>query len=161
MKKTLALVGQQGVGKTTLANFLKEKGVVTVFVEDIKDITEGHQKEQNEQAQTKKIIERIRSVDADTVVIDDIKKISQIKELKKNFSVRVLAITCDDKIRLERLLAKKPSLAEKRNILLDEKKTYDIFKLVNQADMKIDNSGGMKELYETANRVFRSLLSDS
>lgn len=154
MKKVFCLVGLQGSGKTEFSSFFENKISVTDIIK--KFLEKKNQKSNEflikqtyymnlrdkEDLLTKRIIDETTNSKHNEIVLDDIKTKKQINELKKYFDVKIIAVYSNDKNRFDRLKGK----FKTESILTWEKYKFDIYILQNQADYRIFNDSGLKDL---------------
>lgn len=154
MKKVFCLVGLQGAGKTEFSSFFENKisvtDIIKKFLEDKKQKPNEFLTKQTyymnlrdkEELLTKRIIDEITNSKHNEIILDDIKTKKQVIELKKYFDIKIIGIYSNDKNRFDRLKGK----FKTESILTWEKYIFDIYVLQNQADYRIFNNNGLKDL---------------
>lgn len=169
-KLIIGFVGQAGSGKGTAANLLHEKygAVVFTFSDILTDILnrlyipssrdnlinmsitlrQGF----GQNILAKAMSRQIDNSTADMVVVDGIRRIEDIEDLKLNPAFHFIEIMVDPKIRFERLKERnqKPGEAEmtwEDFLAVSQKETeLTIAKVAEQAEIKITNEGDIQAL---------------
>lgn len=172
MKIILGFVGDLAGGKGTICKYLNEKYGANAyrFSTMIRDILDRLYIEQNrknlqnlstilrqnfgEDVMSKVIAEDAKNDKNDLVLIEGIRRPTDISYLKENPGFHLIYITADPKIRWERLVkrAENPGDTEKtyEQFLEDEKAEADclIKDLGKTAEFIINNNGTLEEFYQ-------------
>lgn len=166
----ICLVGFQGSGKTLVGknfeNALYVTDIVRKFLEKKKitlddEITKDTyylNLYKKENILTKHIIDKLLLQSKNNpayIFVDDIKTKSQIKELKKYFSVKIVSIEAHKKDRIKRLSELGFEISK---IFQWEEYLFDIRILQNQADYRVLNYGNLKKFSADINEMKNSWL---
>jgi dephospho-CoA kinase len=180
-KITIGLVGEIGSGKTTVANYLKERyqAVLFSFSGMLRDVLKRLYLEESrsnmqilstilrqnfsQDLMSKVIMRDVKQAKASLVVTEAIRRPSDTAYLKQLPRFYVMAIQTDAKTRYQRLRNRSENPD-------DQTKTWEEFKkdaiaeseqkireIAQQADFTIDNSGTMEELYKQVNKIVKLL----
>ncbi len=181
----IGIVGEKGSGKETCAKFLaqyiKDKKVVHITFSDILSETLAlwsiertrHNLQQlaivmNEKfglgTLTNAVSARIKATDADIIVLDGVRWLSDEKMIREFPKNMIVYVTAPPEVRYERTKARKVYVGEATasyETFLEEEKVrteLDIPKIAANADVTIDN-GGTLEAFEQKVKEFCQTLS--
>lgn len=173
----IALTGHPASGKGKAAGYLKKKYQARTFrfsailMDMLKrlhlEITRennvimsaGLRKYFGEDILSKAMAEDINKAKNGVIVIDGVRRAADIKYLKNRKNFYLVGITADPKIRYKRQLLRKekPDDAKKtfKKFLKEHKSVSDknVESLIRQADIKINNDGGLKKLHEQIDQI--------
>lgn len=180
-KKIIGLVGPIASGKGTVKNYLQDKYGAVEFrfssiLRDALDILGIEQKRDNmialstwgrenfgkdllAKAMTKKIL----TSDKQIIVIDGIRRLSDIEHIKDLPGFHMLAIDASPEIRYKRSVERNenPGDAEKSYeiFLKDHEKETELTipETMVAAEKVIDNSGNLEELYQTLDEIMANI----
>ena len=177
-KKVIAISGMPGAGKGVAAQAAIQLGLTVLTLGDvIREETERRGLEptpknvgnvmldvraaEGAAAVAKRLMPKVEAVESSTVVVEGIRSLHELAELKSRFEVVSVAIHASPGSRFQRLLSRGRS---------DDPKTFDIFQerdfreldvgigqVIALADVILLNEGAMSEL-ESAFRDFISKL---
>lgn len=166
-------------GKGTIAKYLEEKYGADTFrfssiLRDVLDRLYVPQSRENFQKLvpaildlygtdllSKAIAQDVTKSKAEIIVVDGIRRFPDIEHLKKIPGFQLVAVDVDAKIRYQRLVLRNenPGDAEKTwEQFLEEHKAateIDIPKLMEAADINIDNNGTLADLYRQLDELFK------
>lgn len=169
-KLIIGFVGQAGSGKGTAANLLHEKYGATVFTfssiltdilnrlflpssrDNLVNMSITLRQGFGQNILAKAMSRQIENSTSDIVVVDGIRRIDDIEDLKSNPNFHFIEIVVDPKIRFERLKKRnqKPGEAEmswEDFLAVGQKETeLTIAKVAEQANIKLDNEGDLLAL---------------
>jgi len=180
-KIIMGLVGEIGSGKTTVANYLKERyhAVLFSFSGMLRDILKRLYLEQSrsnmqtlstilrqnfsQDLMSKVIMQDVKQANASLIVTEAIRRPSDTAYLKELPHFYVIAIHADAKTRYQRLTARSENPDDKT-------KTWDQFKseaeaeseqkiieIAHHADFTIDNNGSLEKLYKQIDDIISSI----
>lgn len=172
-QRVIGVVGEMGAGKTTIANYLKEKhGAVSfrfsgmlrdmlrrihVPVEraNMQALSTFVRSHFGEDIMSKVVAKDVQESDADLIVTEGIRRPSDIDFLKELPNFKLIAVRVDPRTRFERITAR----TENKD---DRSKTWEQFQkdssqeseqqvtaIEEMADIIIDNNGTLDELHMT------------
>jgi dephospho-CoA kinase len=172
----LAITGMPGCGKGEAARVAKSMGYPVVsFGDVIRDEVERRKlpptpvnmaavsnwfHKSREPLMVKRLLKKIpKSAHRKRfIVLDGPRSPGQMRLLKKNFNVYVLAIVLPDKLRRRRQLARgRPDLGTMRDVLARDRReaSYGIKKVIAGADRKISNARSMSEFRGKLRKFFK------
>lgn len=178
-RKIFGLTGLMACGKGTVAKYLVEKNGAAGFrfstiVRDILDRLYLPQSRENFQKMVPILLEGfgtdllskimaqdVMKSDKKIIVIDGIRRFPDIEHLKKIPGFKLVAIEVDAKIRYQRLVARGENAGDSEKTweqFLEEHKAateIDIPKLMEAADIKINNNGSIEELYKQLDNLVK------
>jgi dephospho-CoA kinase len=182
MNKFIGLTGLNASGKGTVADFLKEKGydyfsLSDVVREEASKLGLDHsrenlifsgnklRKELGPAVFAKRIIEKINCLRPSKAVIDSIRNIAEIKELRMLPGFKLIAVCAPVKVRFERAKKRSRIGFEKtleEFILVEQKENssdpdkQQLFECLKAADITINNAGTVGELKDEVEQlIFR------
>lgn len=171
-KLIIGFVGQAGSGKGTAANLLHEKYGAVVFTfssiltdilnrlylpssrDNLVNMSVTLRQGFGQNILAKAMSRQIENSTADVVVVDGIRRLEDIEDLKSNPKFHFIEIVVDPKQRFERLKKRnqKPGEAEmtwEGFLAVGQMETeLTIAKVAEQADIKLNNEGDMQALEE-------------
>lgn len=178
--KTIGLTGLNASGKGTVADYLKEKGYVYYSLSDIvreeatvlgldhsrENLIYTGNKLRDEHGASilaARIVEKINLQKPDLTVIDSIRNLAEIRELRKKQGFFLIGVDAPVEIRFERsknrgrigfekTLKDFIEIEEKENSLDPNKQ--QLFECLKKADAVIQNNGTIKDL----NKKIKSIL---
>ena len=172
MQLVIGLIGEKGSGKQTFVNFFKEIAsdltirqvrfsdilAQTLLIWDIPNTRANLQKLaiiMNDGFSTKALAHaaqfNIQSDSAQVIILDGVRRDSELKIVKKQKGSLLIYITADVKVRFERLKKRSEKVGEiglSLKQFMDEEKVQtelEIPKLGARADLKMDNNGTLAE----------------
>ncbi len=108
------------------------------------------------------IAEDVKKIDTEIIVIDGVRRISDIEFLKELPNFILISIDADPKIRYERMVKRNENKG-------DDKKTYESFLKDHEADsdyevpivmktakLELDNNGNLESLYKQIDKIVNS-----
>ncbi len=134
-KRIVAISGMPGAGKGIAAEAAKQLGLTVLVLGDvIRDETERRGLDPNPKnvgnvmlqlradegpaAVAKRLLPKVEAVQASTVIVEGIRSLHELTELRSKFDVITVAIHASPKTRFQRLLSRGRS---------DDPKTWDVF----------------------------------
>ncbi len=141
----IGITGAFGSGKSTAANFFEEKGfkkiILSSFLEEeakrrgirnitrkiLQDIGNEWREKYGGGILAKKANIFLKNKKAEKIVVDGIRNLAEIEELKKNNNFVLIAVVANRKIRFERL----------KNLRRREKLTWDLFQKLDKKDLGV------------------------
>lgn len=178
-KIILGFVGDLAGGKGTIAKYLKEKYGVNayrfstmlrdilgrIYLDDTRDHMQTLSKILRENfgqdVMSKVIAKDVENDDNNLIVVDGIRRPTDITYLKEIPGFHLIYVTADSKIRWERLVkrAENPDDTTKKyeDFLEDEQAEADklIKELGAKAEITIDNNGTMDELFAQVEKILQ------
>ena len=170
-KKVITLVGMPGAGKSSCVDYLKEKGLPSVYfggitLEEIKkrglDVTpeneklvrEGIRKEEGKDAYAKRIVSQVKelfSQDQTLVVADGLYSWSEYKVFKEEFgdNALIIAIAAARNLRHERLASRQVRPMTDKEVTAREYAEIENIEKggpIANADFTILNNGAVEEM---------------
>jgi dephospho-CoA kinase len=187
MKLIIGLTGEKGGGKQTFADYLKKispKKVVHLRTSDIlaetlllwsiptTRINLQHlaiimDQEYGQGTLTKAIEQRIKTTDAEIIILDAIRWVSDLKLLRSFPRNLLVYITADLETRFLRLREKSEKVKESglsfKQFLNEEhqKTEIDIPRIAKKADVKIINDGSYSSLKNQVEQFYKELVPHS
>lgn len=179
-KLIIGFVGQAGSGKGTAAHLLQEKYNATVFTfsdiltdilnrlflpstrDNLVNMSITLRQGFGQNILAKAMSRQIDNSQADIVVVDGIRRLEDIEDLRTNPNFHLIEITVDPKIRFERLKKRnqKPGESEmtwEEFLAVGQKETeVTIAKVAEQAQIKLNNEGEIKELEAQLQKLIES-----
>lgn len=176
-KKIFGVTGLMACGKGTVAKYFAEKYGADTFrfstiLRDVLDRLYLPQSRENFQKMTpmlldlfgtdllsKIIAQDVAKSKKDIIIVEGIRRFPDIEYLKKLPGFKLLAVEVDAKIRYQRLVVRNenPGDAEKTwEQFLEEHKAateINIPKLMETADIKINNDGTLEDLYKQLDKL--------
>lgn len=176
-KRIFGLTGLMACGKGTVAKYLVEKYGAESFrfstiVRDVLDRLYLEKSRANFQKMVPILLEGfgtdllskimaqdVLKLDKNIIVVDGIRRFPDIEHLKKIPGFKLVAIEVEAKTRYQRLVARNenPGDAEKTwEQFLEEHQAateIDIPKLMEAADIKINNNGSLEDLYKQLDQL--------
>lgn len=177
-KQIIGITGPFGSGKSTAALFFQEKGYkiasLSAFLEkeaskrklsitrkNLQDIGNEWRKKYGSGALVKEAINIFKG--SDKIVIDGIRNIGEIDEIRKHKDSLIIAIVADRKLRLERLkkLKRRENLTKKlfdkldsRDLGIGEKNTgLQVAFCIALADVFVDSNETIKEFRDRLKKI--------
>lgn len=181
MKIILGFVGDLAGGKGTICKYLNDKYQANAYrfstmLRDVLDRMYVPQSRENlqkistllrqnfgEDVMSKVIAEDVKNDENDIVMVEGIRRPTDITYLRENPGFHLIYITADPKIRWERLVkrAENPGDTEKtyEEFLEDEKAEADnmIKSLGQTAEFTINNNGTFEEFYNQTEEIIKKL----
>lgn len=178
-KLIIGFVGQAGSGKGTAANLLREKYGAVVFTfsdilidilnrlflpssrDNLVNMSITLRQEFGQNVLAKAMSKQIENSTADVIVVDGIRRLEDIDDLKLNPKFHLIEIVVDPKVRFERLKQRnqKPGEAEmtwEGFLAVGQMETeVSIAKVAEQAQIKLNNEGDMKALEEKLDELVK------
>ncbi|MBU2542419.1 AAA family ATPase [Patescibacteria group bacterium] len=184
MKIIIGLVGEIATGKTTVTDYLKSKHNAVSFrfsdmLRDILDrlyieksrinmqkISTAVRQNYGDDTMSRVIAEDVKNSNENFIIIEGIRRPSDVTYLKKLPEFKFIAINTDEKTRWERLTQRSENPD-------DQAKTWEQFQkdglqeaegkvkeISDQADYIIDNNGAFEELYRQVDEIIKKCNSD-
>lgn len=178
-KKIIGLTGMIASGKGTVKKYIVEKygakdcrfstalrDVLTRIDEEIsresmQKISQVLRENYGQNILAKIIAKDVREIDSDIIVIDGVRRLSDIEYLKDIPGFVLIRIEADPKIRYERMVKRNENKG-------DDKKTFEKFLKDHEADsdrevpetmqnatIAIDNNGDLESLYRQIEEILR------
>jgi len=184
-KIIIGLVGQIACGKGTVAKYLeKQHGAgkyrFSTILRDIMERLYLKESRKNisllskiirenfgEDALTKTIINEVKNDDNNLIVIDGIRRLEDVKLLRKIKGFILVRVVADPKKRYKRLVSRAENAgdAEKtyEEFLRDQEREADaqIPEVMSQADEEINNDGTYEELLRQTEKLYQKLLKNN
>lgn len=185
-KFIIGITGAFGSGKSTAASFFESKGfkkiILSSFLEEeaknqgvgkitrkiLQDIGNEWRKKYGSGVLAKKALALLKKDKTDRYVIDGIRNVGEIDELRKNDAFVLLAIITDRRIRFERLrkLKRRELLTwelftklDRRDLGLGQKKTgLQVAACIALADVFIENNGSMEGFKKKLERSLKRMV---
>lgn len=182
-KFIIGITGAFGSGKSTAASFFESKGfkkiILSSFLEEearkcrvgkitrktLQDIGNEWRKKYGSGVLAKKALALFKKDKTDRCVIDGIRNVGEIDELRKNDAFVLLAIIADRRIRFERLrkLKRRELLTwelftklDRRDLGLGQKKTgLQVAACIALADVFIENNGSMGDFKKKIRTILK------
>jgi dephospho-CoA kinase len=175
-KRVIAISGMPGSGKGLAAEAAKQLGLEVLVLGDvIREETERRgleptpknvgkvmlqlRADEGPASVAKRLLPKVEAIQSSVVVVEGIRSLSELTELKSRFEVVTVAVQSSPKTRFERLLSRNRS---------DDPKTWDVFHerdirelevglgdVIALADILVINEGTMSELQSK----FKDLIS--
>lgn len=176
-KIILGLVGDLAAGKGTIAKYLQEKNGASTYKfstmlrdmldriyvektrENLQSISTFLRENYGQDLMSKVIAKDVANDTGNIIVVDGIRRPTDISYLKELEGFRLIYITADQKTRWERLVKREENPG-------DDKKTFEEFcrdeqaeperliqELGKEAEVRIDNDGSVEELYTTIEKI--------
>jgi dephospho-CoA kinase len=182
MKKIIGLVGPIASGKDVAKKYIEEKyGAESVkFSQMLRDVLnrlripierENMQKLSlslienfGDDIFSKNIIEDANTKESDIVILDGVRRLSDISTVKKEGNFILIGVTADTKIRYERMKKRNENEGDKDktfdDFIEDQKRGTEIHisDLIEQADYVLDNGGNLEDLYRQIDEVVVNFL---
>ncbi len=179
-KIIIGLVGQMAAGKGTVAKYLENKYQASIhrFSTILRDVLErlhleiSRQNLQNlstvlrknfgEDILAKVISEDVVNDQNKIIVIDGIRRLADIKYLKKLPTFKLVSITADPKIRYQRLVNRNENKNDKQKtyeeFLAEQKKEAEIEipRVMAEAEIEINNDKDLDELYAQIDKIIKT-----
>jgi dephospho-CoA kinase len=180
-KIIIGLTGKIASGKTTVANYIKEKYGAEIygFSKPLRDILQRLyipmerpnlallssiiRKNFGENIISLTIKKDIEGSNSKIIILDGIRRMPDIEEVKKMSNFKLISINTDVKIRYARLLSRgqneDDSSKTYEDFLNDENKEADkqIPEIMEKAEITIDNNGTTEDLYEQIEKIINNL----
>ncbi|MEE9406351.1 MAG: AAA family ATPase [Candidatus Aenigmarchaeota archaeon] len=179
--KVVCLVGMPGSGKNEVLNVFEKHGIPTFNMGDIitkiepeargiteineyveSEIREDIRKKLGPAAVAIRTVEEVRKLGSDTVAIAGIHSFEELEYFKKELGedFTLVAVECNRDIRRIRL-----SVRAERAMSADEfehreknySEIFDVAKLIEQADISLDNNGTKEELVAQAEKLISEI----
>lgn len=182
----IGITGAFGSGKSTAADFLENKGlrkiILSSFLEEeakrrsfrkitrkiLQDIGNEWRKKYGREILAKKALSFLKERQINKMVIDGVRNVGEIQELRKQENFLLLAIVADRKVRFERLekLKRREKLTlkvfnklDKRDLGLGQKETgLQVAQCIALADVFIENNQGEKEFKNKLGGLLKNLI---
>lgn len=173
--KVIGITGWPGAGKTTVAEFARKFGYFPLSIgnliremvkkekwdpSDLIGFGEHCRNKYGEGYFIKIIIKKIKEGKNKKYTIDDIRLLIEDKLLRKEFEdeYKFIGVAAEQDARFKRLFDRKrpddESPEEKENRELEQ---YQIPKLIEIADILIDNNGSIKDLEDNVGKILKGL----
>jgi len=180
-KIIIGLVSQISAGKGTVAKYLEEKYKATThrystMLRDILNrlylkINRGNmqalstilRKNFGEDILAKVITADVKNDNNKIIMVDGIRRMADIKYLIKLPEFKLVRIIADPKIRYQRITKRTENAGDRQKtyeeFLNDEKKEADadIPKVMEKAEIEINNNGGVNELYKQIDDLIENI----
>jgi dephospho-CoA kinase len=179
-KRFLAILGMPGSGKGEATRIAADLGFPVVsFGDVVRDEVKRRKLEPtpentsavadwfhklnnraNEPIMVKRLVKTIPEKVEKTIILDGPRSPGQIRELKKYFNVKILAIILSNRIRWKRQLARgRADLGSMKDILARDKRelSYGIGTLIKSADYKISNNCTIEEFRKRVHDFLRNI----
>ncbi|MBI1982502.1 MAG: AAA family ATPase [Candidatus Levybacteria bacterium] len=181
----IGITGAFGSGKSTAADFLESLGfrkiILSSFLEEeakkrgikeitrkiLQDIGDEWRKKSGTDVLAKKAGELLKKERIKLAIIDGIRNVGEIDELRKDQGFVLLAIIADRKVRFDRLskLKRRESLTwdlftklDRRDLGLGQRKTgLHVAECIALADYFIDNNHGIDEFYNKLKKFSKNI----
>lgn len=171
-KIIIGLTGQIACGKGAITKYLEKKYGASSYrfstmLRDVLDriyieqsranlslISKIIRKNFGEDTMAKVMTSDVKNDKNKIIVVDGIRRLADIKYLKKIPGFKLVRVVVDSKIRYERLLSRNENKGDNKktyqDLLRDEKKEADaqIPQVMKKAEIEINNEGNIKELYK-------------
>lgn len=181
-KIIIGLVGEIASGKGTVVKYLKKKYQVSScrFSDSLRDVLNRLYLEINrnnlqklsqilrqnfgENLLAKVIVEDIKNNKNKFIIIDGVRRIADIENLKQLPEFKLIYITADIKTRYNRLTKREENKDDKnktfQQFLKDNQveAELEILKVSRQAHYKIYNNGNFKELYKQIDKIIYKVI---
>ena len=178
-KIILGFVGEMASGKGTIAEYLKEKYNASShrFSTMLRDVADRLYIEKNrENLQrlstvlrenfSQDLMSKVLAKDVDNdknnvIVVDGVRRFSDITYLKKINNFKLVYVTADIKKRYERLLKRTENTDDQLKSFEEFKNDHkqeaeiEIVEVGTKADFKINNDGSFKELYDQIEEILK------
>lgn len=178
-KKIIGLAGEISSGKGTITKYIKEKynGKTHRFSTMLRDILDRLYLEQSRDNIQKlsttlrenygqdlfsKVLARdVEKDSAGIIVVDGVRRESDIKYLKQDENFKLIFVKADMKKRYERIIKRGENTDDSQKTFEDFKEEHNdeselqIRGLENIADAVIDNSGDLENLYKQVDEVLK------
>jgi len=172
MKKIIGLVGQIASGKGTVAEYLEKNCHASTYRfstilrdvldrlhtektrKNLQDISTVLRQKFGEDLLAKVMAEDVKKDSGDLIVVDGIRRMADIKYLKKLENFILISIEADPRIRYNRLIKRSENHGDNKktfdDFLNDQKKEADaeIPIVIQNAHAKINNDGDFENLYK-------------
>ncbi len=177
--KIIGLTGPIASGKGTVAGYLEKEYQAQnfKFSKILRDVLDRLYLEQNrdnlikmsiilrenfgQDILAKIIAADVKGVDSEIIVIDGIRRPADIKYLKDIVGFKLIGVTADAKIRYERLKKRSENKDDQskswEQFLEDQKQETEVYisELLKDADIIIDNSKSLEELYKQIDNLIK------
>jgi dephospho-CoA kinase len=177
-KKVIAISGMPGAGKGVAAEAARQLGLEVLVLGDvIREETERRSLEptpknmgnvmlqlrvdEGPAAVARRLLPKVEAIQSSTVVVEGVRSLHEVAELKSRFEVVTVAIHASPKSRFQRLLSRNRS---------DDPKTCDVFRerdireldvglgyVIALADIILSNEGSISELQAKFKEVIARL----
>lgn len=180
-KLILGFVGEISCGKSTATEYLKNKysAVTFKFSDCLRDVASRmHIEKTRENLQlistvlrqnfgddllSKVLAEDVRNADAEIIITEGVRRLSDITYLKDVPGFKLIAIKTDERIRFERLTQRSENVDDKNRTWEEFQKDGQretelrIKETMDQADFTLDNNGSAEELYAQIDALMTQL----
>lgn len=178
-KIILGLVGEIASGKGTVAKYLEKKYKASFYRfstilrdilnrlylemtrENIQKTSTMIRKYYNEDILAKVMAEDVKNENNNIIIVDGVRRLADIKFLKKLPGFKLVKVVSKPEIRFKRLIKRKENKDDKnktyKQFLADHKKEADreVPKVMERAKLEINNDGSLKELYKQIDRIIK------
>ncbi len=178
-KIIIGLTGEMASGKTTVARYLQEKYGATIyrFSDILRDTLKRLHKENErknlqdvstmfrsvfgEDALAKAVAEDVKSDDNKIIAVDGVRRLGDIKHLKKIGGFKLVYMETDLEICHQRISRRNENVDDFGKTLEEFKKDrqreaeQQIRELKNLADVVIENNGTLNELYQQIDELVK------
>jgi len=177
--RTIGFCGLPGSGKSTAIEAIEDLGKVVTMGDVIREeakkrglepsgdnlgkIAKELRKEGGPKIIAQKCVDWIQSFDADTVFIDGLRSMHEVKVFRQNWNFPIIAVLLDEELRFERL-AKRSRSDDPQT--LDELRKRDqrelgfgLREVIQNADYKVQNNISETEFKQKVRELVTKLLS--
>ncbi len=180
MKIILGIAGEMASGKGTVAKYLEEKHQASAhrFSTMLRNILDRlyleHSRENMQKMSTilrqaygedtlaRVMAEDVKNDTSKIIVIDGVRRLDDIKYLKKSPGFKLIYIEATIQKRYDRIIQRSENADDQNKTFAEFEKEHQgepelqIKDLKNYADIVVDNNGGMEELYRQVDEVIRN-----
>lgn len=181
-KIIIGLVGQISSGKGAVAKYLEKNYGSTVFrfstmLRDILDrmhievsrknmllLSKILRKNFGEDVMAKVIVNDVNKSKKRLIIVDGIRRMADIKYLKKMENFKLIKITVDPKIRYKRLVLRNENIGDGKKtfkeFLADQKKEAEseVLSAMDQADIEISNNDSWEEFNKQIKKTIKNII---
>lgn len=180
MNKIVAIAGMPGAGKSMASNVACEMGY---HMYSMGDVVRGEAKRLGLEATpanlgmialelrqkngpsviARMLAESLMKDDSDTVVVEGVRSMDEVREFQRHFKVSIIAVICSQQIRYQRLNARGRSDDPKDIVEFNERDEREIrlgiSQVINSADRHVSNEADEKTFRRRIRRVLKELAS--
>ncbi|MDD4333228.1 MAG: hypothetical protein PHT51_03890 [Patescibacteria group bacterium] len=181
-KLIIGLVGQIACGKGAIAKYAQEKYKASSYRfstilrdamdilcigksrKNINDFSEFIRKRYGEDTFAKVIYKQVVEDNNKIIIVDGIRRLMDIKYLKKLPEFKLVKVTADINIRLERLRSRNENIGDDKrtlkSLMADQSREADaqIPQVMKQADLEIVNEGTFQDLQDATDKIIKKYL---